>query len=256
MLGLSWWLIANAALVLGALSILMVVRRRSRARGGDNLNPTTLLRVTRFIAIMYAVASAVGMVVGVIQTVLSETVTVRLPVAEFWPSLPSTVEITGTTADVVGGGFDHAIVAATGLDTAPRVWLAASDVLQGVTAVVIAMVVVVLCTSVIRQNPFRPTLTRGINLTATTILVGGLGWQICDTVAGALASSQVLRPTGWGMNPSQVDWTDVREVIGLPEAGLQITIDFWPIWVALALFAVSAAFQYGQKLQRDTAGLV
>ncbi|WP_105036699.1 hypothetical protein [Cryobacterium aureum] len=79
--------------------------------------------------------------------------------------------------------------------------------------------------------PFRPALTRGINLTATTIIVGGLGWQVCDAVAGGLASFQVLRATGW-------------------------TLDFWPIWVGLALFAVAAVFRYGQKLQRDFDELV
>lgn len=128
--------------------------------------------------------------------------------------------------------------------------------LQGATNVVIAVVVVMLCTSIIRQDPFRPALTRGINLTATSIIAGGLGWQVCDAVAGGLASSQVLRATGWSLDTAEIDWTDIRQVIGLPMEGHEWTLDFWPIWVGLALFAVAAVFRYGQELQRDSDGLV
>ena len=256
MAALTWWNALVVIVVLGAITILWVVGRRSRPRVGTEVGASTAIRVTRIIAFVYAAVSVVGTVAGALQNLFSETVSMRLPVKPFWPSLPSTVEVTGTTADVVGGGFDHAVVTVAGLDTATRVWLAAGDALQGATNVVIAVVVVVLCTSIIRQDPFRPALTRGINLTATSIIVGGLGWQVCDAVAGGLASSRVLRATGWSLDTAEIDWTDIRQVIGLPMEGHEWTLDFWPVWVGLVLFAVAAVFRYGQKLQRDSDGLV
>ena len=255
-MALTWWNIIVVIGMLGAASVLLVVGRRSRSRAGNEAGRTTVARVTRIIAITYAAVSAIGAVAGAVQSLFSETVTVRLPVDPFWPSLPSTVQVTGTTADVVGGGFDHAVVVLTGLDTATRVWLAAGDVLQGATNVAIGVVVAALCTSIIRLNPFRPALTRGINLTATVIIAGGLGWQVCDAVAGSLASFQVLGATGWSLDTSDVDWNDVREIIGLPGVRHEWIVEFWPIWVGLALFAVSAAFRSGERLQRDTEGLI
>lgn len=256
MAALTWWTALLVLLVLGTIATVVVIERRSGSRPGTDVGATKAVRVTRIIAILYAVVTMLGTVADALQRLLSDAVSVRLPVKPFWPSLPSTVEVTGTTADVVGGGFDHAVVTVAGLDTAPRVWLAAGDVLQGATNVVIAVVVVMLCTSIIRQDPFRPALTRGINLTATSIIAGGLGWQVCDAVAGGLASSQVLRATGWSLDTAEIDWTDIRQVIGLPMEGHEWTLDFWPIWVGLALFAVAAVFRYGQELQRDSDGLV
>jgi hypothetical protein len=271
MAGLTWWMIVIIILVvvafivvaaLGTMAIVDAVHRRSARRSGNafshrtavQVRSMTWIRVARVIAIGYAAASVIGTVYDTLEGLLSDTVMVNLPVGQFWPRLPSTVELSGTTADVVGGGFDQAMVEVSGLDTTTQVWLAAGGVLQGTTNVVIGLTVVLLCTSIIQHNPFRAK--RGINLAAAAIIVGGLGWQICDAVAGGLASTQVLGATGSSLDTSKVHWNDVRDVIGLPAAASEWTVDFWPIWVGLALFAVSAAFQYGQKLQKDTAGLV
>ena len=93
-------------------------------------------------------------------------------------------------------------------------------------------------------------------MTATTIIVGGLGWQVCDAVAGGLASSQVLGATGWTLDTATLDWNDIRQLIGLPWASQDWTVNFWPIGVGLSLFAVSAVFRHGQKLHKDTQGLI
>ena len=256
MLALSWWHALVAIGLLGAIAALVVVGRRSAAGADGGVTPTRAVRVTRIIALAYAALTVMGTISSILPTLFADTVAVRLPVKPFWPSLPNTAEVTGTTAEVVGGGFDHALVSVAGLDTATRVWLASGDVLQGAMNVVIGVVVAVLCTSIIKENPFRPALTGSINLTATAIIVGGLGWQVCDAVAGGLAGSQVLRATGWSVDPAEIDWMDIRQVVGLPMEGHGWTLDFWPIWVGLALFAVAAVFRYGQKLQKDSDGLV
>ena len=259
MFTLSWIHIAIVIVGIGVLAAVtwrLAVTRPTAASTKAASIPLTLVRVTRVLAVFYAAATVIGTVTVVVQHLISDSVAVRMPVRPFWPSLPETVEISGTTAEVVGGGFDHAMVSVTGLDTVTRVWLASGAAVQGATNVVIGIVVVLLCTSIIKQNPFRGALLRGINLTGAAVIVGGLGWQICDAVAGSRASAQVLRATGWSLDTAEVDWTDVRQVIGLPNEGYGWTLDFWPIWVGLALFVVAVVFRYGRTLQNDTDGLV
>jgi hypothetical protein len=186
----------------------------------------------------------------------SRSVSVSLPVYEFWPALPPAATITGgPTALVTGGGFTSAQVSVSGLDVAARAWLAASSLLQGATIITIAIVVVTLCSTILRNDPFQPAVARGIRLLGITILVGGLGWQVCSGVGESLASSQVLQ-LGSTAFQNVVTWDDINTIIGFPRPTPHIQVDFWPIWVGLAMLVLAAAFRYGERLQRDTEGLV
>lgn len=250
-----WWALFAGLVILGAAGAALVIRRRTGAPQ-TGVSGVAVARITRGIAILWAAASLIGTLNDALRKLYATTVGVNLPVEQFWPSLPTAAQVNGASADVVSGGFTQAMVQVTGLDVSARVWLASSDVLQGATNIIIGVVLAILCTSIIKQNPFRITLIRGINLMAITVIVGGLGWQICDAVAGSLASTQVLGINGWALNREQLRWDDVNEVIGLPRAGNDWSVDFWPIWVGLALLALAAAFRYGQRLQKDTDGLI
>jgi hypothetical protein len=238
--------------LLGAVTAIAVLRRgRSPSASG-----VVGAGITRVVAALYTLGAAIGTVFVVFQDFLEESVSVSMPVSQFWPSLPATVKIDGVLAHVVGGGFSTAQVDVAGLDGAARIWLAAGAVAQGSMATLVGVAVIILCTGVIRQNPFRPALTRGINLSAIAVIVGGLGWQVCTAVAGGLVSAQVLAANSWELDESKVHWSDIRQVIGLPESGQQWSVDLWPVWVGLALFAVSAVIRYGERLQKETDGLI
>jgi hypothetical protein len=238
--------------LLGTLTAIAVLRRGHRPLDSG----VASAGITRVVAALYTLGAAIGTVVVVFQDFLSESVSVLMPVSQFWPSLPATVQVHGVSAHVVGGGFSTAQVDVTGLDGAARIWLAAGALAQGSMAALVGVAVVILCTGVIRQNPFRPALTRGINLSAIAVMAGGLGWQICTAVAGGLVSTQVLAANGWELHESKANWTDIHQLIGLPENGQQWSVDLWPVWVGLSLFAVSAVIRYGQRLQKETDGLI
>lgn len=238
--------------LLGAVTAIAVLRRGRRPSDSGVVG----VGITRVVAALYALGAAIGTVFVVFQDLLNESVSVSMPVSQFWPSLPSTVRVYGVSAHIVGGGFSTAQVDVTGLDGAARIWLAAGALAQGSMATLVGVAVIILCTGVIWQNPFRPALTRGINLGAIAVMVGGLGWQVCTAVAGGLVSTQVLGANGWAFDESKVHWTDIRQVIGFPESGHQWSVDLWPVWVGLALFAVSAVIRYGQRLQKETDGLI
>ncbi|MDQ1544109.1 MAG: hypothetical protein QOK08_1747 [Actinomycetota bacterium] len=249
----NWWGLLIFLAVMGTVTAIAVRGRGNRPA----FSGVPSARITRIIAVLYSLVAAIGTVITVLQTLLSSRVSVSMPVQQFWPSLPSAVkEVQGVSAHVAGGGFSTAHVDVTGLDAAARTWLAAGELVQGSTTVLIGVVVVILCTSVIRQNPFRPVLMRGISFSAFGILIGGLVWQICGVVGGNLASNQVLGVNGWGLDTANVRWDDIHNLIGLPEASHEWNIDLWPLWIGLSLLAVSAVFRYGHRLQKETDGLI
>lgn len=245
---IGWLAILIFLVLLASLTAIAVRRRGNRPLGSGVVRAG----ITRVLAALYTLVAAIGTVVVVLQDFLSENVSVSMPVNQFWPSLPATVKVDGVAAHIVGGGFSTAQVDVAGLDAAARTWLAAGALAQGSMTILVGVAVIVLCTGAIRQDPFRPALTRGIDQSAVAVMIGGLGWQICTAIAGGLVSAQVLGVSGWELDESKVHWTDIQEVIGLPESGHQWSVDFWPVWVGLALFAVSAVIRHGQRLQKET----
>ena len=248
----NWW---GLLILLAAMGTVMVIAVRGRG-SRPSFSGVPSARITRVLAILYTLVATIGTTITVLQTLLSSRVAVSMPVRQFWPSLPSTVKVQGESAHVADGGFTTAHVDVTGLDGAARTWLAAGELVQGLTMVLVGAVVVILCTSVIRQDPFRPVLLRGITLSALAILFGGLVWQICGVVGGSLASNEVLGVNAWSLDTAEVHWDDIHDLIGLPEATQDWNIDFWPLWIGLSLLAVSAVFRYGQRLQKETDGLI
>jgi hypothetical protein len=250
--GVSWLVIAFALLLL-AVGVMLVVILRVRTDGGPG---TGVVRTTRVLAVLYVAVSGVTTIIAVARTLLDESVSVLLSVETFWPTLPAGVQVDGLRAEVTSGGFSEALVDVAGLDAPTRMWLAASTLVQGATAVIIGVVIIVLCSSLLRQDPFRAALPRAINISAIAIMVGGFAWQICGSVGTSLASNLVLWSTSGSIQDTSITYDDYYEIIGLPKEGVSFTLDFWPIGIGLVLFALAAAFRYGMKLQRDTDGLI
>jgi hypothetical protein len=211
------------------------------------------LQVTRVLAVVYVVIATVTTLFTVIQDLVGTTVSVSTPVAQFFPTRNPTMHTDGTTATFEGGGYDHATFTLSGLHWDARILLAGGALLQGVTAVAIAVTLIILCSRVAAGKPFAPTVQRAISVSGVAILVGGIAWQICDEIGQYLAVTQAFLVTGadWkitakGMTTDSADW---------PHAAGNFGIDFWPIGIALALFALAAVFRYGSAIERDRANL-
>jgi len=256
----TWLLLAGFIVILALVVAIVIGRWTSRRPGRRSL----VLVVGRFGSIVYAAIALIGTGVNVVATLVSEAVPVSLPVREFWPGKYPWIDFDPSpAATVVGGGFTQAEVTVAGLDTSARLLLAAGHALEGLTFTLIAVVIALLCHRLLGGSPFRPLLARSVTSTAVTIAVGGIAWQICYGIGGLMASTQVLTTSGWsGRFPDEeimhfVDESVGIGVTGLPEASLgDMTIDFWPLLLGLALAVVAAAFRYSERLQRDTEGLV
>lgn len=243
-------------LVVMILITAVVLYGRSRQSGGSEGGDMTAVRFTRVIALIWVVLGGLGFIGSMLVILTSHQIEVTLPVVPFWPALPSGAEISGTTATVVSGGFDQATVHVTGLDMPARLWMAAGTALQGALFITIGVVVSMMCNRILRSDPFQPALIKGLNMTGWVVLIAGLGSQACMAVAGGLASEQVLRYHSSTLDHSSVDVADLSHIIGVPGESHAWSVDLWPIWAGLALWTLAVAFRHGQRLQRETAGLV
>ena len=68
--------------------------------------------------------------------------------------------------------------------------------------------------------------------------------------------------TGWDSHFPTIEVSDFIDstldalATGLPQPSLGWSLDFWPLFLGLALATVAIAFRYSERLQRDTEGLV
>lgn len=250
----EWVSLVLVLLVLGTVALILFARRNNTHPSG--IPGFRTARVTWFIALVVGGASVLGAFTSVGAVFSGSAVTVRLPVRQFWPALPEAVDMQTPLAVVQGGGFTQADLSVSGLDMEAGLWLAGAAVAQAAVAVVVALVIARMCTALMRGSFFAPQLVSGIRQVAVVVLVGGLGWQLCQNVGGALAARQILGATAWTLSGENVVWTDIHNIIGLPAVTNEWQLNLWPVGVSLALVVLAELFRHGSKVQKDAAGLI
>lgn len=249
----KWVSMVLVVLVLGTVAMILFTRRTPHPSGIPGFRTA---RATRFIALVVAGASVLGAFTAISSIASGGPITVRIPVMQFWPALPETVDIQTPLAKVQDGGFTQADVSVSGLDQAAGLWMAGAAVAQMAVVVVACWVIARMCTALMKGTFFAPQLVRGIRQVATVVLVGGLGWQLCQNIGGSLAAQQVLGAMAWGISAETIEWMDIHNIIGLPSLTNEWHLNFWPIGAFLALIVLAELFRHGSKVQKDAAGLV
>lgn len=133
--------------------------------------------------------------------------------------------------------YDTVTITAEGLSLSPRLLLAIADGLAILGPVALCIAVAWLCLRLFIGRPFGTAATWGIGAAAIAVMLGGL-------------LSQAVRANAF---------SEVSQELGLVSAGVptfEMSIDLAPLGWGLALAVVAGAFEIGQRLQRDTEGLV
>ncbi|MFP7835004.1 hypothetical protein [Marisediminicola sp. LYQ134] len=115
--------------------------------------------------------------------------------------------------------------------------LAAAAVLTTLVSVAVCAALAWLCLRVFVGRPFVASATAGIGVVAILIVAGGLGSSFLTSVAHA----------------------QIGDYLALTEAGVplfELSVDLAPLGWGVALAVVAGAFELGQRMQRDTTGLV
>ena len=157
----------------------------------------------------------------------------------------STIQPLPTEADqgpaaLLSGEFDTATVVVGGLDAGTFAIALISKVALALTQLAIAASVALLCWSLVKARPFRRSLSVTVTLSGAIVLVGGLLAAGLGVLASWMVADQLNSPDA------------------TPEGFWPILAGVDPTFIAIgvALMLAGLAFEYGNKLQRDTEGLV
>ncbi|GAB3127033.1 hypothetical protein [Glaciibacter psychrotolerans] len=142
------------------------------------------------------------------------------------------------SAALVTGTFATADVTLTGVSVAARVLLGSGILATGLMYATLAAAVVFLCVSLWRGRPFSRLATWLLATASITLLAGGVLGQGLSVAGQFMIASE--------LNPDPIGSV-------FPFAG---TGTLFPLVAGIGLGVIAAAFEFGQRLQRDTDGLV
>ncbi len=225
-------------LVMLGFGVLLIAGVGSQRRSGP-----LLPRLVAGGSIVLALLSVVGGIIGLVAAFATDSLTLPVPVIARVDVPPGELRI--DDAEVVGGATQQAtlLLTATGLDTVTRVLVAAEVVIT--TAVIVTLLVTVarFAQQSIAAEPFSPHLGRLLIIGGATLAVGSMAAQLVGQFAGQRAREQLF-----ALSESAVE--------GVTNVPASWNIDLLPVGVGLALIVVAGLVRNGERLQRDTTGLV
>ena len=241
-----------AVLLIVATIVVFAFAAARRGRSGDDAAP--LVRVTRLVGVVWLVFAAIGALANLLIPLLSPAVSITMPIQEFWPQLPSTVDLQ-TEATRVAGGFTTVTLAVEGLSPVARVLWAISQMVAWAIPGVVALFVVVACSRLLAGAAFAPVVAKMAATTGAVVAFGGVAAQVMGDIAGSIASTQLFGSKGGSW---EGDYAGIDNVFDawVPAATVQISFPFWPIAVGLGFAVLAAVLRSGSRLQHDVKGLV
>lgn len=202
--------------------------RRNRALG---LIEKTILGFIAGAAGAIGVVETVFLVQRIIDRATSAEITLRdVPLAE---SLPA--GFADASPAIVTAGYDTVTLVVDGAPDSARAALIVAAVVSSLLTIGICAAVAWLCLRVFVGRPFVRSATWGIGVVAILVIVTGMAAPFFTGLANAETAKAL-------------------ELDELPI--LLIVFDPAPVAWGLALAVVAAAFEIGQRLQRETEGLI
>ncbi len=182
------------------------------------------------------IVGAVRLVTGAIDIIhsLASGQTQLTLVAEH--ALPAAAN--GGTATIISGGYESAVVTVTRASAGVVAISTISSIAGLLTQVTLAGVIALLAWRILRGSPFRRSVGLAVTVGGGILLIGGLLSQGARALGGGLAATELNSSGRFGFWPLAGRFDPTLMVIGV------------------VLLLVGLAFQYGERLQSDTDGLV
>lgn len=204
------------------------------ARPGLRNSERTAVAVLAAIALAYAVVTVIGSISQLLQTLNSTGMHITLDA-----NSPVPPDAAGSgTATILSGSFVGADLIVTGASSTARALLGTGILITGIMHITLAVAFALLCLSLIRGRPFTRSMTWLLSAASGILIIGGMLGQGFIAFAQFMVASELTGDSLQGAFP------------------IAAHINFLPILVGIGLGAVASAFDIGQRMQRDTDGLV
>jgi len=183
--------------------------------------------------VIYAVVVLIAGIVDIVMSLASGDRLLSLTINE---PLPTGVD-TGT-ATLLDGRLDSARVYVTDLTPITTGLLDAGLIVGVITQVLVAASFAYLAFRLLRRRPFMKSLTWSFLAAGAVLLIGSIVAQALTGFGSWLVATEL------GSSPDNDFWQ------------MSFSVDVAPLGFGFALMLVGSAFEYAQKLSRDTEGLV
>lgn len=183
------------------------------------------------VGIAVALGSVWSIVMSLVEIVPNDDVPVRVQLVGEAFDLPI-----GPDGAPIEAGVDEITVHVSDLPVASYVSALGAAIVPSLAVIGVAVCVLLLCRNLLRGEFFSRTNTR---LVVTTSMVIAVGWAI-TLLFTVMASNGAL---------ARVEARPVYESV-------QFHLDWYAVLAAMAVGALGAAFHAGERMQRDTEGLV
>ena len=219
------------------------------------MGSSTISRVTRGVerAALHVVAVvtalvAVASIASIVAVTVSRLTEQYTAVREMLIGNSTTPAFTKAPA-IREASYDSVTATIEDLPDPVRWLLVAEQVTPPLATLGVSLCLLWLCIRLLKGRPFGRSVSAAVGVSAVVILIGGTLSQVLAAIARAevVAFLGVRDVTAGGT-------TGDPSYEGFIAFGL--SLDLGVIGVGLALAVVAAAFEYGEKLQRDTDGLV
>lgn len=210
-----------------------------------------------------------------LESIFSPTVSVNLRVAQFWPSLPESLDYQSkSTIKVVAGGFQAADVQVQGLGLPARLAFALDALMWGLVFGITFFVLFRIASHVSQSLEFKSLSYRWIQTMGGMVMGAGVMGTISSTFGRVLLSQQLFdQNASWKINQTIANpWlpktgetgdsplNDLQRVYGLVTGSFNqgLTVDFpvWPLAIGLVMLLVATVIKRGQRLNDEVEDLI
>ena len=167
-------------------------------------------------------------VVGAVNTLTADAVTMPQPVSVDITPGPS------GSLQILEGSYRSADIVVTGVTDVVRALLVSGMILDVIMHLALVFGIIMLCVSLVRGRPFIPAMVR-------TLVFMAFALVICGMLSSGLLGFANM---------------EVASALDRPEFPIVAELDFTSALVGIALALVATAFKFGERLQRDTEGLI
>ena len=180
------------------------------------------------LAALWGITVTVIGAIGVVNTLTADAVTISQPVSVDITPGPS------GSLQILEGSYRSADIVVTGVTDVMRALLVSSLILDVIMHLALVYGIVLFCIALGRGRPFMPAMGR-------TLVFMSFALVICGMLSSGLLGFANM---------------EVASALDRPEFPIVGELDFTSALVGIALALVATAFKIGERLQRDTEGLI